>query len=48
VSVHGFGVSMIIDLVDKGFAILTHEKVRADGKMIGCRRSGSRKLGETL
>jgi len=34
VSVHGFGVSMIIDLVNKGLAILTHEKVRADGKMI--------------
>jgi len=30
VSVHGFGV----DLVNKGLAILTHEKVRADGKMI--------------
>jgi hypothetical protein len=34
VSVHGFGVSRIIDLVNKGLAILTHEKVRADGKMI--------------
>jgi hypothetical protein len=34
VSVHGFGVSMIIDLVNKGLAILTHEKVRADGKTI--------------
>ncbi len=33
-SVHGFGVSRIIDLVNKGLAILTHEKVRADGKMI--------------
>ena len=33
-SVHGFGVSMIIDLVNKGLAMLTHEKVRADGKMI--------------
>jgi len=34
VSVHGFGVSRIIDLVNKGLAIVTHEKVRADGKMI--------------
>jgi hypothetical protein len=34
VSVHGFGVSMIIDLVNKGPGILTHEKVRADGKMV--------------
>jgi len=31
---HGFDVAMIADLVNQGFATLTHSKVRAGGKMI--------------
>jgi hypothetical protein len=31
---HGFGDTMITGLVNKGLAILTHEKLRAGGKMI--------------
>ena len=31
---HGFGVAMIAGLVNRGLAILTHEKVRAGGKVI--------------
>ncbi len=32
---HGFGGAMITGLVNRGLAILTLEKIRADGKMIG-------------
>jgi hypothetical protein len=35
---HGFGVGMIAGLVTKRFATLTHEKVRAGGKM-PCRQA---------
>ena len=31
---HGFSVAMITDLVNRGLATLTHEKVRAGGKLI--------------
>jgi hypothetical protein len=31
---HGFGVAMIAGLINQGLATLTHEKVRAGGKMI--------------
>jgi hypothetical protein len=31
---HGFGDAMITGLVNKGLAILTHEKLWAGGKMI--------------
>jgi len=31
---HGFGMLLIAGLVNRGLAILTHEKVRAGGKWI--------------
>jgi hypothetical protein len=31
---HGFGVRLISGLVNQGLATLTHEKVRAGGKMV--------------
>lgn len=31
---HGFGVSMIAALVNRGLATLAHEKVRAGGKLV--------------
>jgi len=31
---HGFGVSLIPGLVNHGLATLTHEKIRAGGKLV--------------
>ena len=33
-SVHGFSAAMIARLVNRGLATLTHEKVRAGGKLV--------------